>query len=178
MGEEELFEKMVLETQLQLRAFIRGCGVPLDDVDDVCQEVYLTFFRNREKLPDGVQPVRWLKGVARNLCMRYFRNTKRREDRTRAAIAEILARTECPWEEAQTGGSVLQALNSCITKMSEKARKMMMLRYKDNRSCREIGTAVRLKDESVRKAMHRTRAFLRKCIEHFLREEDHEVAYQ
>ena len=33
-----------------------GLGVPSHEVDDVAQDVYLEFYKNQEKIPEGVAP--------------------------------------------------------------------------------------------------------------------------
>jgi hypothetical protein len=45
-------ERILRQTQLQLRAYIRSCGVSLQDIDDLAQDVYFAYYRGMEKMPE------------------------------------------------------------------------------------------------------------------------------
>ena len=85
-----------------IRAYIAGMGVPRHDVDDVAQDVYMELYRFFDRMPAEVQPRQWLKGIARNLCLNYFRRNSRRSRLQREALVEIFLRAE------QEGGGVLE----------------------------------------------------------------------
>ena len=72
MDEALDFESVLRDTQSVLRAYIAGMGVPLDVVDDLAQDVYLEYYRGRNRRPLDVEPIRWLKGIAKNLCLNYY----------------------------------------------------------------------------------------------------------
>ena len=97
---EELdFNTILWRTQSSIRAFIAGMGAASHEVDDLAQETYLELYRNFEKIPPGVAPERWLKGIARNICLNHFRRTSRRNRLHREALAEVLATAET-WTES------------------------------------------------------------------------------
>ena len=73
------FEAVLRETQSVIRAYIAGMGVSLDTVDDLAQEVYLEFYKTGDRRPDGLESIRCLKGIAKNLCLNHFRRSKRKK---------------------------------------------------------------------------------------------------
>ena len=73
----ETFEQILRDTQHMVRAYIAGLGASSDEVDDIAQDVYVAFYNGMHKMPADTTPIRWLKGIARNLCMSHFRKTKR-----------------------------------------------------------------------------------------------------
>src|SRR5687767_11626208 len=83
------FDVIVRETHPHIRAYIAGMGVPRHDVDDVAQDVYVELYRFADNIPAGVHPKQWLKGIARNLCLNYFRKQGRRQRLQREAMVEI-----------------------------------------------------------------------------------------
>ena len=88
------FDGIVRDTQAHIRAYIAGLGVPRHDVDDIAQDVYVELYRFSDRIPANIPPKQWLKGIARNLCMNYFRRTSRRQRLQREALVEIFLRAE------------------------------------------------------------------------------------
>src|SRR5688500_2894277 len=103
------FEAIVRDTQAHIRAYIAGLGVPRHDVDDVAQDVYVELYRFADRIPEDVPPKQWLKGIARNLCMNYFRRTSRRQRLQREARGESLLRAERPEAPALSEGPGVRA---------------------------------------------------------------------
>ena len=154
------FETVLRETQSVLRAYIAGMGVPLDTVDDLAQEVYLEYYKGLERRPGDVEPIRWLKGIAKNLCLNYFRKSKRKTEQHLEAVAVLLERLDCPLEEIREP----DALDGCLEKLPERSREMIALRYEEGLESAAIGKQVGLSPEAVRITLLRIRNALRDCL--------------
>lgn len=161
------FEAILHETQSVIRAYIAGMGVRLDTVDDLAQEVYLEFHKGRDRRPKDVEPVRWLKGIARNLCMNHFRDSKRRSEQHLEAVATLLERLPCPFEDAPSA----DPLNGCLEKLPGRSRELVALRYVEGLESGRIGERLGMSAESVRVTLLRIRSVLRECLERRLGEE-------
>jgi len=162
------FEKILRDTHAQLRAYIAGMGVPLDTVDDLAQDVYLEFYRHGGNRPADVEPVRWLKGITKNLCMSHFRTKKWRAGsirRYQEHITQILAGTTTEWEEVQADASVQAALKRCMEKIPDRQRTFLTLRYEKEQTSEEIGRQCNATAEAVRVALLRVRTALKDCVE-------------
>ncbi|MCR9120459.1 MAG: hypothetical protein NXI22_26285, partial [bacterium] len=118
------FEAVLEETQSHIRAYIAGMGVASHEVDDVAQDTYIEFFKNLHKIPDNVPPSRWLKGIARNLCLNHFRKRSRRGRLHREALAELLARLESSFDERGIDGALDAALEKCCNQLTDRSRKL------------------------------------------------------
>lgn len=158
------FDDILKRTQSHLRAYIAGLGVSPNDVDDLAQDVYVQFYRNPHARPADVLPEQWLKGIARNLCMNHFRAARRRGDQHRAALLEILARTGDGTERLGQVPELASHLEDCVAQLPERSRRLIALRYVDERPADQIAVAVDMTAEAVRVALHRVRAALRKCL--------------
>jgi RNA polymerase sigma-70 factor (ECF subfamily) len=154
------FEAVLRETQSVLRAYIAGMGVPLDTVDDLAQEVYLEFYKGRERKPGDVEPIRWLKGIAKNLCLNYFRKSKRKAEQHLEAVAVLLERLPCPLEDVREP----EALDGCLEKLPGRSREMVALRYEEGMESAAIGKRLGLSPEAVRITLLRVRTALRECL--------------
>jgi RNA polymerase sigma-70 factor (ECF subfamily) len=161
---EREFERIVRSTEAQIRAYVAGMGIAIDEVDDLAQEVYIALYRGMDSRPEGVEQVRWLKGIARNLCMNHFRQQKRRAYRQREAIAELLANAKDAFWEVEGAGAPQIALEGCLKKLSPANRELIALRYEQGLRSQEIGESVNKSAEAVRVNLHRIRATLKTCI--------------
>jgi len=148
MDEAQEFEAVLRETQSVLRAYIAGMGVPLDVVDDLAQDVYLEYYR-------------WLKGIAKNLCLNYFRRSKRSAAQQHEAMAALLERVSSTLESLHEP----VPLDGCLERLPERSREMINARYRDGKSSEAIGRSLGMTPEAVRIGLLRIRAALRDCLE-------------
>jgi RNA polymerase sigma-70 factor (ECF subfamily) len=139
-------------------------GISSHEVDDVAQEVYLQLYRNFDKMPAEVAPERWLKGIARNLCLNHIRTRARKGRLHREALLELLARTEAPADGWSDADAVREMLATCCEKLPGRSRRLLKLRYEQDMSSSGIAAAINSTAEAVRVALHRIRAILRDCV--------------
>ncbi len=158
------FDQILHRTQARIRAYIAGLGVVAHEVDDLAQEIYLEFYRTGDRMPLEVEPERWLKGIARNVCMNHFRKTTRRKRLHRRALAEILAATESDLHVASNELDLESQLELCCAKLPPKSRQLLSLKYEQELSSSAIADAVDSTAEAVRIALFRIRSALRDCI--------------
>jgi RNA polymerase sigma-70 factor (ECF subfamily) len=139
-------------------------GVFPQDVDDLAQDVYMEFYRHMDKTPPDVPVEAWLKGIARNLCRNHFRRSARRDRLHDQAIAEILARTQSAAARLTDESDVGAALEGCFQKLPEDSRRMLIMRYAEERSSSAIAAALGSTAEAVRSALYRVRGALKECV--------------
>jgi RNA polymerase sigma-70 factor (ECF subfamily) len=158
------FDAVVHETQAHIRAYIAGLGVPRHDVDDIAQDVYVELYRFSDRIPPEIPPKQWLKGIARNLCMNYFRRTSRRQRLQREALIEIFLQAEREQTTVLSEGPVRQALDGCCEKLSPESQRLLALRYGEELPSHQIAERVHSTAEAVRIALFRIRTALKACI--------------
>lgn len=158
------FERIVRETQVHVRAYIAGMGVPRHDVDDIAQDVYVELYRFSERIPTNIPVKQWLKGIARNLCMNYFRRTSRRQRLQREALVQIFLEAEQNRSPALSEGPVRRALDGCCEKLSADSQRLLALRYEQELPSHIIAEQTQTTAEAVRIALFRIRTALKACI--------------
>ena len=114
------FDAVLRNTQARIRAYIAGFGIAAHEVDDLAQDVYLEFYRGLDKVPADVSPQRWLKGVARNICLNHIRRTSRRGRLQREALAELVAAAQTELHRHATEGSLSEALEEWLPSASRR----------------------------------------------------------
>jgi RNA polymerase sigma-70 factor, ECF subfamily len=158
------FDLVLRETQPHLRAYVAGMGVPRHDVDDIAQDVYVQLYRFADRVPADVPVRQWLKGIARNLCMNYFRRNSRRQRLQREALVEIFLKAERDGDPALSEGPVRRALDGCCEKLSPESQRLLTLRYQMELPSHQIAERLQSSAEAVRVALFRIRTVLKACI--------------
>ncbi|MCA9268771.1 MAG: sigma-70 family RNA polymerase sigma factor, partial [Planctomycetales bacterium] len=158
------FEIVLRNTQARIRAYIAGMGIAPHEVDDVAQDVYLEFYRNQDKVPADISPQRWLKGIARNVCLNHIRRAARRGRLQREALAQLLAAIETDTHRQATEGSLHAALEECCRRLPEDNQQLLRLRYTHALSAAAIADRLEKSAEAVRTALFRVRASLKQCV--------------
>jgi RNA polymerase sigma-70 factor (ECF subfamily) len=159
---EREFERLVLECQGRVRAYVAGLGIEASYVDDIVQEAFLRYHRARRP-PEGVDAVGWLKGIARNLALEHLRRERRRTYHQRAAVLEMLDRSDAAFA-SQGREELAAALRECLERVPSKGRALLELRYCAGADSREIARRRNSTATAVRMALSRLRAALRDCI--------------
>src|SRR6478672_13121193 len=158
------FASVVNDSQAHIRAYIAGLGVPRHDVDDVAQDVFVELYRFSDRIPPNIPVKQWLKGIARNLCMNYFRRTSRRQRLQREALVEIFLRAERKESPALSEGAVRVALDGCCEKLSPESQRLLAPRYEQELPSHQIAERLQSTAEAVRVALFRIRTALKACI--------------
>jgi len=158
------FAAVVADSQAHVRAYIAGLGVPRHDVDDIAQDVFVELYRFSDRIPPNIHVKQWLKGIARNLCMNYFRRTSRRQRLQREALLEIFLRAEKKQSAVLSEGPVRRALDGCCEKLSADSQRLLSLRYEQELPSHIIAERLQTTAEAVRIALFRIRTTLKACI--------------
>lgn len=157
--DDDAFAELVAATHRQVRAHIAGMGVPWNDVDDLAQEVFLAHYARQDERPPGVAVVAWLKGVARNKVLHYWR----RRGHAAAFLEEVgdhLA--EAPGVADEPLG--LEALQRCLADLPEDARRLVRWHYADELTSAAIAERLDRPASTVRMHLVRIRDLLRECV--------------
>src|SRR5439155_2136159 len=102
-GRTDAFGQVVRAYALPLRSYLASQVHHLEDVDDLAQEVFLTAFRNLSGYRRGEDFGAWLRGIARNKLLTYFRSQSRRNQAMQRFRAEVARTIENDLEQAAAG---------------------------------------------------------------------------
>ncbi len=161
---QKWFEQAYLACRPQLRAFIRSAIFSAEDSEDVMQEVASIAWEKIETLQSKEQFQPWLFGIAKNRVMKYC--TKMAKRKTRSVSPEAL--DALWWEQAITVGvsqeSLLDALQTCLSKLSPEHRKLLFDRHQPNVTNRMIAQREGCSESKISRLMNSIYAGLMKCI--------------
>lgn len=135
--------------------------------EDMLQETALLIFRRFAEY-DAQRPfVAWALGIAR------FKVMGLRRDAARSLLLfdeETLAHFTETWAEQSAGQSERRAaLESCIDKLADHARRVVRLRYFEDLSAEQIARKLGGNGAAIRVTLQRIRTQLRDCIKRKIR---------
>ena len=122
-----------------IRAFVRALQPSLSDADDVMQETFLTVSRKASTFEQGTNFVAWACGIARLKVLENFRQRKRANVLSEAAINALA-------EDAPSPESLSEredALEGCLERLTPKVRDLLWRRYSRRQSSTEMAEAAR-----------------------------------
>ena len=140
------------------RRFARR-GVPLQDQDDLVQEVFLRAHRARDELRDGERRDAWLARIAQNVLVDWSRRTRRAlpsfdgEDPAAPSEAVSLTRVAASW------------LPAAIDALPEHYSEVLRLADLEQVSHKEIAARLGLSIPAVKSRVSRGRVLLRDVID-------------
>ena len=123
--------------------------------EDAAQEAFVRAFFSLKKLKKPESFYAWLIGIARRVAHEQYRAARRRVDLDREA-AMSAAPPERRAEE--------QALEEAIAALPETQRRVILLRYYEQMSCREVADRLNLPCGTVTKYLSRAYARLRQSL--------------
>lgn len=130
--------------------------------DDLLQEIAVAVLQSYEQYDPALPFQAWALGIARNQVRNYLRQRSR--DRLVFDEQTINNLVDAFVENSMGYASQLDHLHNCVSKLDDKAKNILSLRYVDDLKPAMIAQRVGQSANSVAKALQRIRDLLRDCI--------------
>ena len=143
--------------------------------EEITQETFRVAMAKGGDLAKVVNHAAWLRAIAKNLLCNY-----RRKERPGWLIStdDLLARAEGRFlatgaDRDDLWGARRKALVSCLQKLSEANRRLILLRYQAGEKVQKMASDMGLAPNSLSKKLERIRGVLRNCVNFVLRGGSH-----
>src|SRR5262249_20659921 len=115
-GRTESFGRIVRQYALPLRSYLASQVHHLDDVDDLAQDVFLAALESLPSFRRGGDFGAWLRGIAHNKLLLYFRSQSRRHHALQRFRDEVTALIEDDLERAAASdrAETIERLLRCV----------------------------------------------------------------
>ena len=126
-GRTESFGRIVRDFALPLRSYLASQVHHTDDVDDLAQEVFLAALESLPTFRRGDDFGAWLRGIARNKLLTYFRSTSRRTkamQRFHESVARVIEE-DLERVSAADRSEVIERLLACIARLPDRLRRVV-----------------------------------------------------
>lgn len=159
------FEQLLASHQLTLQSFILGLMPSYSDVQDVIQEVNITIWEKRVDFKVGSNFKAWMLTIAKYKVLAVWRDEKRRKvwsvsEETLTKMIDSAAAV-C----FDDGDQLHENLRRCIDQLNKADRRLILRRYFDGSSLKDIANELGRKAENLKGSMHRIRLSLRACVQ-------------
>ncbi len=177
-GDEAAFEQLILRYQslVHLVAY-RQCGSE-GETDDIAQETFVRAFQHLGDLDDPDRFKSWLLRIAANIALDHVRRRKP----PAVSLEEKLAGPDALGEEAHardpTGEETLdrrelrRRIVEAIYSLPHDYQVPVAMRYLEEIPYREIGSRLGLREDTLRKRIHRANLMLRRKLKNLWPEDD------
>jgi RNA polymerase sigma-70 factor (ECF subfamily) len=165
-GRTERFGELVREYALPLRSYLASQVHHLDDVDDLAQEVFLAALAGLPSFRRGDDFGAWLRGIARNKLLLYFRSQSRRHHALQRFRDEVAALIE---EDLECGAAAdraetIERLLRCVAQLPERLRQVVRAGLNGDRPA-EVASALATTVGVVYNLHYRANQLLRACLQ-------------
>jgi len=168
--EPSTFVALLIDHQEVIRSFIITQAPGSPDVRDILQEVNIVLWEKRGSFKLGTNFGAWACSVARFKVLEHWRKEARRrgvlifDDELSSALADKTHDREPGELEEQR-----EALEHCMSKLSDQNRRLLEVRYASKRGGMEQLTQdTGRTNESLRVTLFRLRASLRSCVRSYI----------
>lgn len=161
-GDISAFEILVHRHQAAVRGFLAARLSQREDAEDLAQEVFITAFQKRKTFSGSVKIESWLRGIARNLLRNHVRKFRAKPI---GGSEELQVLVDRELEKSGYEGEVVEVLRECLGELDGPARRLVMERYLQGVSVRQLEKKTGRGYSALTMQLHRIRVGLAECIE-------------
>ena len=160
------FAKLWLEAQHALGGFICVHVPDHNLADDILQEVAELATERFEQYDHDRPFIAWLIGIARNRIAQSYRERGKRPVVFSSEVLDAL--TNAYTDMQPTEDDRLEGLRNCMSKLSDRHRRVIELRYARQMTSEQIASQVACSPRAVTSMLQRIREALRKCVSQYM----------
>ncbi len=164
-GDSGAFMQIVQAHGLMLRSYIGAQVFNASDVDDLAQESFIAAYHSLHHYRRGEDFGAWLRGIARNKVLMFFRSSQRRAnavEKFRAEVVEITG-AEIDMQSGDESKVPVAALLHCIARLPEKLRRVVHAGL-DGMKAPALAEALGITPGAVYQLHYRANQLLRECM--------------
>ncbi len=155
-------EELIRKHQAPLWRYLRVLGCEPSLADDLTQETFLAVLTKPFEDYGDHSTLKYLRTVARNLLISRHRRESRYKLQAQIEHVDLIWDR---WTKDDADDTALSALRDCFSKLRDKAKLALNLRFRERRTRKEIAEAVNMSEHGAKNLMQRAKQVLRECVE-------------
>jgi RNA polymerase sigma-70 factor len=167
MKPEQVFEILIREHTSMLLTYLRAIVGSASAVDDIYQETMLTAWHKLDSFDKNCTFGPWLRGIAKNHALRYFRQARRDMLLCNDTVLSLLDQQLLHIEQlpGDTWQEKTKALHDCIEALPSDYRNVVHLRYMEERKTANVQQHINISKEALKKRLIRAKKTLFNCLQ-------------
>jgi RNA polymerase sigma-70 factor (ECF subfamily) len=158
-------QRLFVQHQPQLRAFVMGLAPDFATADDVMQEAFLEISRKAGEFALGSNFQAWARSIAKFKVLSVLRDRQRSAKRLADDVLEALAASAPPADDGGRHEEEVIRLRTCLEQLAPAARELVRLRYFGEHLPEAIAGLRAQSVNAVNVTLSRARAALRTCMD-------------
>lgn len=164
-GQAEAFRALVEAYKERLFAFVYRTIRNHHEAEDVCQAAFLKAYESLESYSETYAFSTWLFTIAYRLCLNGLRKKKAvASDLDFAQLAGLSPDASEDVAESEEARRLKQMVWDAVDQLSAAQKAAIVMFYRENKSCQEIGLVLGIPDVTVKSHLHRAREKLRSVL--------------
>ncbi|MEM7013993.1 MAG: sigma-70 family RNA polymerase sigma factor [Verrucomicrobiota bacterium] len=163
------FVYQLTDSQKRLFGYLTTLLGNLDDAREVLQETNLVILQKMGEFEPGSSFGAWSSKIAYFQALAFRRDRKRDRHLFGDELLEKFANDEAEFGEARDEDKEL-ALRDCLAKLPDQQRNLISLRYRDEKSVKQLAGDFGKKESAMKMTLMRIRQTLLTCINSKLKE--------
>jgi len=154
--------RLIQAYQAGIWRYLRALGCEASLADDLTQDTFLAVLQRPFNDVSPAATSAYLRKTALNMLISH----ERRAGRIRPVEnIEQLDQSWTRWAGDDDGEMVLHHLRECLDRLTERARRSLEMRFRDNASRTEIAAVLEISQHGAKNLMQRAKQQLRECID-------------
>ncbi len=154
--------RLLIEEESAVRAYVRRLVPTWHDVEEIVQQTSLIAWKKFNELDNHERFGGWLMTIARFEALKFRRSLARSPLVFSDRLAEQLANAQGTIDASDADRK--HALESCLQKLDEKPRRMILAVYQPGATIREYAIQQSRPEQAVYKSIQRLRHKLLDCV--------------
>ncbi len=164
MRDQGEFVKLLTAHNMRLYAFALSICRNHQDAEDILQQAAAVMWEKRAGFEPGSSFGMWSRAVLYRVAMNHMRARKRHPLLCDVETLEALSSAFENADEIYDNRRLMDALDGCMGRLSPEHRKMIRLRYCENRKSAELGEMFEKTISAVDVVLFRIRRWLERCM--------------
>jgi len=148
------YEDLLAQLAVELQRYLIGRGAKREVAEDICQDVFVKVLEMELVLPPGE-----LRPYLYRVAWSTYLDDYRRKRRYRELVTQYLRP-----EREQADFEVDEDLQNALDKLSERERELLLLRYDQDLSIREVAVRLKVTPAAIKMRLHRVHRKLKKIL--------------
>jgi len=171
-GRSDVHQEALVQWMTRSQGWLYGHILTLlpdpEAAKDVLQQTNLVLWRKRQEYDPGQAFLGWAAAIAHFQVLAHRRDRSRDRHAFGAAVLDQLASETVADGEIDAPGCREQALRSCLGKLGESDRTLVLQRYSPGHTVQTMAAELGKSVNAVSRALYRIRGLLADCIERAL----------
>ena len=167
-GDQAAFTRIYHKLKGEIYMFALKISKSREDAEDITVKVFMKLWEFKDRIESPIHLRRWAFFTARNLCINVLRERRYPQEFT----DELHSETEDTSTSAQmtvrehemVWASLMEELWNIVNALPIMRRKVMLMRFQENKSMEEIASSLNLSVQTVYNHMARAKSQIRKLL--------------